>query len=346
MPYQPPRERSTRRARVSERIGFLFAAVLVALAAYFGYVGYEGSRQLTDAPSPSSDCRTPAAFGWEYEAVNYDVAGDAGLANDPGTTSCEQEGAPAGSEVVGPGGVRLAGWYVPAGNGAPPSAPTVVLVHGWGSNKSNMLERAALLHEAYNLLFVDLRNHGQSGDAQTTQGVREADDVRAMLDWLERTNAPGRIVLLGVSMGGATVLAAARNDERVDAVIVESTHATMLSAAQARLDGAGYPLSVPGSWAILLGALLRTGEDVSSADAVHTVEDLDGRPLLLIYGGSDTTFGKADGDDVRRAADRAGSDVELVLCPPAGHAASYEACPEQYREAVLGFLDRVAGAAG
>ena len=44
-----------------------------------------------------------------------------------------------------------------------------------------MLDRAALLHDAYHLVLFDFRNHGQSGATATTQGVREARDLRAVL---------------------------------------------------------------------------------------------------------------------------------------------------------------------
>ena len=75
MPYElPPDPRAARRTRIAGWVTFGFAASLVGLTAYLGYVGYEGSRQLTDAPAPSTDCRTPAVFGWAYEAVNYDLA--------------------------------------------------------------------------------------------------------------------------------------------------------------------------------------------------------------------------------------------------------------------------------
>jgi len=346
MPYQPPPRPLTRRARLTQWVMFLFAATLVVLVVYFGYLGYEGSRQFTEAPAPSADCRTPATFGWAYEAVNYDQSADEALADAPDPTSCAARGAPAGDEVTAPDGVPLAAWYVPAGSGAGPEAATVVLVHGWGSSKHDVLDRAAVLHDRYNLLIPDLRNHGQSGDAQTTQGVREAADLRAMIDWLEATKAPTAIAVLGISMGGATALAEADRDERVDGVIVESTHATLANAIQARLDRAGYPLSMPGSWAILLASLLRTGEDASSVDPLLGVERLDARPLLLVYGGADDAIGPTDGQDLERAADEAGSPVELLVCEEAGHAGSFDACPEAWAEAVLGFLERVIGPGG
>jgi len=346
MPYQlPPDPRTERRDRVTRWVSFAFAAILVVLVAYLGYVGYEGSRQLADAPSPSTDCRTPAAFGWEYEAINYDRAADDALVDEPDPEACASRSAPAGDEVTGPDEIGLAGWYVPAGRGDG-AAPTVVLTHGWGSNKSAMLPRAEMLQPRYNLLFVDLRNHGQSEAAPTTQGAREAADLRAMIDWLVETKGPERIAVLGVSMGGATALRAADRDDRVDALVIESTHATLTGAIQARLDGAGYPLSLPAAWATLLGSLMRTGEDVTVADPVRSLAGLDGRPLVLISGGGDTAIGPTDAADLLAAAQDAGSPVELHICAGARHAQSWRSCPEDYADWVLGFLERHLDASG
>ena len=345
MPYELPTDPSTeRRTRLTRWVSFAFAVVLVGLVAYFAYVGYEGSRQLTDPPTPTADCRTPATMGWAYEAINYDIATDAELATEADPKECTRQGAPAGDAVT-VGDIGLAGWYIPAGNGAAPTAPTVVMAHGWGSNKSNMLDRAAIVHDDYNLLLLDVRNHGQSSEAPTTQGVREADDLRAMIDWLEATKAPSQIALMGVSMGGATVLAEADRDERVVTVIIESTHASLANAAQARLERSGYPLALPASWAILLGSLIRTGEDVSSADPVQSVERLDDRPVLIIHAGADSSIGPNDADELLAAATVAGTPAVLEVCAGAPHAQSRDTCPEDYAGWVLGFLERVLASA-
>jgi fermentation-respiration switch protein FrsA (DUF1100 family) len=344
MPTDPRRERRT---RITRWVSFILALVLLLLVAYFGYIGYEGSRQLASSPTNSADCRTPATMGWTYEAINYDIATDVALAAEqPDPEDCEHQGAPARDEVTGPGRVNLAGWWIPAESGVGPSGPTVVLVHGWSSNKSDLLDRAAILHGRYNLLMLDLRNHGQSGPADTTQGVREAGDLRAMLDWLHEAKAPDSVVALGVSMGGATALVAAVADERIDAIIVESTHATLANAVRARLEAGGYPLSIPGNWATLLGALLRTGVDMSAADPLQAIIRLNDRPVLIVSGGEDHSIGPNDAVELYEAAQEAGSPAELQLCASAGHARSPDVCPEQYASWVLGFLERVAPTGG
>ena len=327
-------------------LGTAFGIVLVVLVLYLGYVGYEGSRQLTDADGDSTDCRTPSTLGWQYEAINYPIGSDALLADEPDQAACTQQGARPGGEVVGPGGVRIAGWYIPAAAEIGPTGPTVIVAHGWSSNKSDMLSRAAMVHDRYNLVLFDFRNHGQSEPGDTTQGVREAGDLRAIVDWLVEQKAPERIAVLGVSMGGASAATEAAGDDRIAAVILESTHASLADAIQSRLEQRGYPLAVPGSWATLLGTLIRTGEDVSSADPVLAVSRLNERPILIISAGEDRSIGANDGEDLRAAAAEAGSPAALEVCEPAAHGGAPEACAEQYAAWVLGFLERALAPAG
>ncbi|HEX6139155.1 MAG TPA: alpha/beta hydrolase [Candidatus Limnocylindria bacterium] len=347
MPYELPAEAgATRRSTILRWASFLIAVLLVVVVAYLGYVGFAGSAQVTEPESPSRDCRTPAiAYGWSYEAINYDAAGDSALADLPDPTACPQRGAPAGDALQASDGVKLAGWYVPASSGAGPTGATVVLAHGHGANKSGMLAIADVLHEAYNLVLFDFRNHGQSGDAATTVGVTEQRDLRAVIDWLDATKHPAAIAVLGQSMGGAVALQEARADPRVSAVVLDSTHATLANALQARLERSGYPLSLPGAWAILLGGLVRTGQDMSAADPLQAVERLGDRPLLIITGGNDDSIGPDDAQDLERAATDAGVDAELEVCEPAGHAESVDACPDDYAGWVLGFLSRALGSA-
>lgn len=343
MPWEPPPDPAARRTgRTRAWLSFAIAAILVGLLAYLAYVGWEGSRQLVDAPH-SVDCRTPFSMGWPYEAINYDVATDAALAAERDQKHCATAPAPAGDALTTSDGIGIAGWYVPAAGGIGPDGPTVVLAHGWSANKSDMLDRIALLHPTYNVVAFDFRNHGQSGGIQTTQGVLEQRDLRAVLDWLDREQAPQLVALLGVSMGGATVANVAAGDASIDAVILDSTHATLANAIGARLTQAGYPIELPGSWAILLGGLLRSGQDMTSADPVQAVARLGERPLLVIEAGADGSVPPDDAEALVAAATDAGVAATLVTCPGAGHAGTAAQCAGDYAEWVLGFLAQALG---
>jgi pimeloyl-ACP methyl ester carboxylesterase len=342
MSFEVPDEPgAARRAAIGRWVSFALVVILIILLAYLGYVGFTGSARLADAPNASTDCRTPAiASSWTYEAINYDASTDAALADFPNPADCPNQGEPASTIVASADGIDLAGWYVPAGNEVGPDGPTVILAHAYEGNKSTMLAHAALLHDDYNLVLLDLRNHGQSSGDQTTHGALEQNDVEAMVDWLEREKDPQQIALLGVAMGGAAALSEAVGDQRISAVILDSTHATMANSIQARLDADGYPLPLPGSWAVLLGSLIRTGQDISAADPVQRVANYGPRPLLIIEGGQDDLIGSTDADELLAAAQAAGADAELEICLPAEHGASLEACAGEYRDWVLGFLSR------
>jgi len=342
VPYELPLDSgAARRARIWRWVSFLFAALLVALLAYLAYVGFDGSAQLVEPRAPTADCRTPAsAFGWEYEAINYDGTTDEALVDVPDPRNCPAPGPGAGSGLTSSDGVGLAGWYIPAGGSGAPTDATVVLAHGYGSNKSRMLAFADALHDEYNLVLFDFRNHGQSRGGQTTVGVFEQNDLRAVIDWLVAEKGPSRIGVLGVSMGGSAAVNEAATDDRVDALVLDATHATLANALQARLEQAGYPLSLPGAWSILLGGLLRTGQDMSAVDPLQAIARYGERPVLVIAGGRDALVGRADGADLIRAAEDGGSEAELETCADAGHGASIETCAAEYRDWVLGFLRR------
>ena len=342
MPFEVPvDERAARRVTIWRWVSLGIVALLIVLLVYIAVIGFLGSGQLVEPADPSADCRTPAiAYSWTYEAINYDASTDAELADLPDPENCPEQGAPAGNRVTSSDGVRLAGWYIPAGNGMNSNGPTIVLAHDYGGNKSTMLATAEVLHVDYNLVLFDFRNHGQSGSAATTAGVYERGDLRAIVDWLESTKHPVSIGVLGLGMGGAAAAAEAIGDIRVVAVVLDSTHATLANAIQARLDRDGFPLGLPGAWSVLMGGLIRTGQDMSAVDPLQSLARYGERPLLIIAAGQDDAVGSNDAQDLLQAAQEDGADAELQTCPAAGHGRSVEACADDYASWVLGFFGR------
>ena len=258
--------------------------VAVVTIGYFGYMGWEGSEQLVHPPHPSRDCRTPAALGWEFEAINYSRAEDDELhAGEADLADCSTEGAAPGDEVVSSDGIRIAGWWIP-GPDIGPDGPTVVIVHGYGDNKSGMLDYAAFLHDRFNLVMFDLRNSGQSTGELTTQGNAEQRDLAAMLDWVVRTKAPSQLVVFGQSMGGHTAINVVARDPRVAALILDSTHDRLATAMSARIGNAGYPFGEVGFLTVALGSWIRSGEFVLGSDPIEAIDELGDRSVLLLQG--------------------------------------------------------------
>jgi pimeloyl-ACP methyl ester carboxylesterase len=317
-------------------VRFVLIIATVVVIGYSGYVGMVGSEALL-RPDRAAGCATPATeYGWAYEAINY----ERGL--DPSTAGSSCDIGPTSSrDVVAADGVPITGWYIPAGSPTTESA-AVVLIHGWNADPSSMLEAAALLHDDHDLLLVGLRRGGRSGDADITFGVRERDDVAAVLDWLEATHPHATIVLLGESMGGAVALATAAVDERVDGVIVDSTHASFVTVLERRLAvEEGHPPQ-PGALAIALGAWIRTGHDLRSVDPQATVRALGSRPLLIVHGSADVIdVPDQSAEVIAAAALDSGVSTELSYCPGGEHGTLTEDCPTAWADRVIRFIEQV-----
>lgn len=329
-------------------------AVLAALVAVLyvvglgGYGFFIGSGDYLAQVAKLPSCETPGSkFGWAYEAVNYDIADDATLlAANPDPTKCTGQGAKAGDAVAATDGTRLAAWYIPAAHevvGFDPAAPrtgaTVVIVHGGKSNKSGMLPYAPALHDAYNLLIVDLRNSGRSGGTESTGGLREQTDVRAMIDWLERTKGPTWLAAMGNSNGAAASLAEALTDTRVKALILDSMHASV-ERQLGNVIQTEYSLPAwPSAWAVIAGVDSRLGAQVESVDPIRSIVHFTDRPVLLTHGLADKVDRPADSLDLNVAAAKAaGVDLEVHTCAGAGHGLVVFVCADEWTGWVRAFL--------
>jgi pimeloyl-ACP methyl ester carboxylesterase len=313
--------------------------------AYGAYVGAVGSETFIH-PSGNPDCRTPfVRYGWAYAAINYDIADDTALQlANPDMESCSSQGATAGSDVVTNDGVHIAGWYIPAANSAGATAATVVLVHGFAANKSEVLKYAVPFHATFNVVAIDLRGGGRSSRSEVTFGLREKLDLEAIIDWLERTKHPAHIAVMGNSMGGGTAVLAAASDQRIEALILDSMHARVEDLVGRNLEvDRGHP-SLPGTPAILLGIWLRTGLNLMDANPVNVIPALGHRPLLLIHGTADVYDLPTRSVNANyQAAQAAGVPVELHMCEGGTHGKVIDTCPADWGRWSVEFLDRAFG---
>lgn len=123
-------------------------------------------------------------------------------------------------------GKALAAWYIPPPVAVARPAPAVAVMHGWGSNRSQLLPVVAPLHTAgYALLLIDSRCHGDSTQDTFASMPRFAEDLSTGVDWLRRRAEVDRdrIAVFGHSVGaGAALLTASRRSDLVGAVSVSA----------------------------------------------------------------------------------------------------------------------------
>ncbi len=122
-------------------------------------------------------------------------------------------------EFKGQQGTLLSIWWVEASQ---PSNTTVVILHGWGANKSVMLPLAKPFHQAgYNLLLIDAHNHGDSENRGVCTMPKFAEDLASAVHWLKQNKpkACRQTIVVGHSVGGAAVLLAAANNLKANLFI-------------------------------------------------------------------------------------------------------------------------------
>ncbi len=98
-----------------------------------------------------------------------------------------------------------------------PGQPAVVLIHGLFGSYENLGVIARSLSEQYQVVNVDVRNHGRSGHSTDMNYRQMADDLAQTLDALKLA----KVALLGHSMGGKLAMAfALLHPQRVTKLIL------------------------------------------------------------------------------------------------------------------------------
>ena len=203
-------------------------------------------------------------------------------------------------------GTRISGWWVPTG--PTPAGRSVLLVHGLGGGKADVLTMAEpLLNAGYNVLLIDLRAHGRSGGQFSSFGDLERHDVEAAAAWAKanRPAATRQLVALGASMGAAAVLAA--RDEAgkspFDAVAVLGCYDDLGGLARSIVGRQFvWPLSQVAEWVALPAASIHAGTDLARFRPAAFAADLWPTPLLVVHGTRDATIPFASGQRLYRAA--------------------------------------------
>lgn len=229
-------------------------------------------------------------------------------------------------------GTRLSARYYHVRDGA----PLEIQCHGYrGMALRDFCGSTPFALElGHNVLLIDQRAHGESAGRSISFGIRERFDV---LDWVEY--AEGRfgdvpILLVGISMGGATVLMAGGEPlpPSVRGIIADCPYSSPRNIITSVIrmmhlsPAVAYPLVATS--ARLFGRISLsscTAEEAASRARV---------PMLLLHGEADRLVPC----EMSRAILAAAPDrVTLYTFPGADHGMSFMSDPDRYAGAVREF---------
>jgi dipeptidyl aminopeptidase/acylaminoacyl peptidase len=231
--------------------------------------------------------------------------------------------------------VTLRGWLaIPAG-----ASKAVILLHGHGSTRRQMLARAGLLFEhGYAVLLYDARAHGESGGKRNTAGWREVDDLSAAAELL-RHRGFAEYGCIGASQGGATIVLAASQLKGLRWAVLESVYPSMRAALDHRFR---RTLGVPG-W--LAGCIFvpiaesRIGAKIDDIAPINSISRLH-CPVLIAGGENDL---ETPPDETRALCAAANEPKQLWIVPAAHHVDLFGFAKERYAERLMAFIANAEG---
>jgi fermentation-respiration switch protein FrsA (DUF1100 family) len=271
------------------------------------YTGYLGLWVYATARPARTDvcCVTPADLGLDYEDVVLTTVD----------------------------GLTLFGWYIPSRNQA-----AVILLHGYGAHRIEMLGRAGLLADhGYGVLLYDQRASGESEGEFRSFGWADADDVPVALEFLDgRAEVePERVGILGFSQGGQIALRAVAASDRFRAIVAEEPGFSTLEDLPRR-TGFGD------RWIVFNYRLGFKGLEwwtrvQNPSGVVEGLSRIAPRPVLLIATGPTEEPGYWL---VRHFYDQASEPKTWWHVPEAGHGQVPRVRREEYEERVVSIFDQ------
>jgi alpha-beta hydrolase superfamily lysophospholipase len=231
-------------------------------------------------------------------------------------------------------GATLEAWFLPGMD----DRPIVALFHGYAASKSTLLTTAQAFHQlGYATVLVDFYGSGGSSGSGTTIGFKEADDVAAAAEYIRRTWPGRKVVLYGMSMGGAAVLrAVAVHGVAADGLIIEAGFDTLLNTGKNRFRAMGLPAS-PFAELLLFWGGVQNGFDAFAHNPVDYARAVT-KPTLLLHGAEDV---RATPEEARSIVAAMNGSARFVVYNDVPHMSIVDAKREDWSRDVSAFLQSI-----
>lgn len=232
-------------------------------------------------------------------------------------------------------GLRMTGWYVPPENRA-----LVILLHGYGSNRTAMLWHAEQLTKAgYGVLMYDERASGESEGEYRSYGWEDPRDVGGALAFLSDKSEvdPSMIGIAGCSIGGQIALQGAAYYPQIGAVWADGS-STIRAQDIKKPTNPIYALLIAGNY--MLDWMYELKLDIDApAPMLEIIDNIAPRPIMLVGGGTSMPFTGSEGDHLTLYKQYAGENAELWVIPEAVHCDGPIRRPQEYAVKMIEFFD-------
>jgi alpha-beta hydrolase superfamily lysophospholipase len=219
----------------------------------------------------------------------------------------------------------------------PHAKGTVVLFHGYGGDKSQMIDKSdEFIAMGYNTFLVDFMGSGGSEGNTTTIGYFEAQEVKSCFDYLTK-KGEHTIHLFGTSMGAVAILKALKDYPLAPAsVIIECPFGSMYKTVCARFKIMGAP-PVPMAGLLVFWGGLQNGYWAFNNNPEEYAKAVS-CPVLLMYGEKDNRVSR---EEIDLIYGNLRSRKQLVTFPLAGHENYLTKYKDEWKADVNAFLQKL-----
>lgn len=179
----------------------------------------------------------------------------------------------------------------------PNSKGTVLLFHGYGGEKSMMIEKSdAFIKLGYSTMLVDFMGSGNSEGNQTTIGYKEAEEVKTAFDFIKKTGEKN-IYLFGTSMGAVAIMKCIADDTiKPKGIILECPFGSMYQTVLARFERVNAPTFLMPRLLLFWGGI-QNGFLGFSHNPTEYAKNIT-CPTLLLYGEKDKSVSRKEIDEI------------------------------------------------
>jgi len=213
-----------------------------------------------------------------------------------------------------------------------PSRGTVIFAHGWGRNRDRMVSRARFFRQwGFTTVIHSARDHGHSSPRRFMNAAKFAEDIKAVLDWVEEP-----VILYGHSAGaGGAIIAAAGNQNRIKLLFLEACYAHTKEGLLSLYKWINPFFGALFGPMIIFWLNLFYGNKLETVSPARLAPSLK-MPVMLVHGEKDRRFPLAFARTLKDSFKPGQAD--LYIAEGAGHSESSQT--PGYPDAVKSFLER------
>jgi fermentation-respiration switch protein FrsA (DUF1100 family) len=212
-----------------------------------------------------------------------------------------------------------------------------IVIHGYSGQGKDMTYYAQEFYKrGYNVLVVDLRGHGQSEGNYIGMGWHDRLDIIDWANYLIEKQNNCKIILHGVSMGGATVMMATgeKLPDNIKVAIEDCGYTSIWHEFETQLKSLYNLPAFPVLNAASSVCKIKAGYTVKEGSAVEQVKKSK-TPTLFIHGDLDKFVPFEMLDKVYEAAN---CKKEKLVIKGAAHAEAVSINPELYWKTIDQFI--------